>query len=184
MFENALRKLLLTTSFNKITVQSLVEYSYSSRPTFYNHFKDKYDLVSWIYQRQADMIINKFPEITWIEVIINLFKTMEQDYLFYSKVLVGDDQNSLVNYMVSYDVEVYKTMLRTIGGFQKIDEQLAFDIQFHAFACVHMTRLWIQKKERETPKELAQKLINAMPSKLYESLPNRGIDHLSLLPSS
>jgi len=175
VFESALRKLLLTTSFNKITVQSLVKHSNSTRPTFYYHFKDKYDLVSWIYQRQSSEIIKKFPAITWFDVIVNLFRTMEQDYLFYSKVLVDDDQNSLVNYMVDYDVEVYRTMLLTVGGFQKIDEQLTFDIQFHAFACVHMTQLWILKKERETPEQLAHKLITAMPSHLYEVLPNRGI---------
>lgn len=176
IFENALRKLLLTTTFNKVTVQSLVEFSNSTRPTFYYHFKDKYDLVAWIYQRQSAEIINKFPAIPWIDVIISLFKAMEEDYVFYSKVLKDDNQNSLVNYMVDYDVEVYTTMLRTVGGIQKIDQQLAFDIQFHAFACVHMTRLWIMERDRETPEELALKLINAMPSHLYESLPNRGIE--------
>ena len=175
VFENALRKLLVTTSFDKITIKSIAEYSNSTRPTFYNHFKDKYDLVSWIYQKQASQIIEKFPEISWFEVITNLFKAMEQDYLFFSKVLVDDNQNSLVNYMVDYDVEVYKNMLSNIGGFKQIDEQLEFDIRFHAFACVHMTQLWIQKRQRETPEELAHKLIKAIPKHLYDSLPNRGI---------
>jgi len=175
VFENALRSLLLTTSFKKITVKSIAEQAKSTRPTFYNHFIDKYDLVSWIYQKQAFAIIDEFPKISWIDVIINLFKAMEDDYLFYSKVLVDDNQNSLVNYMVEFDVEIYKDMLLTEGGLKEIDEKLEFDIRFHAFACVHMTQLWIQKKQRETPEELAHKLINAMPSNLYEILPNKGI---------
>lgn len=175
-FENALRKLLNTTSFNKVTVQSIVEFCNSTRQTFYYHFKDKYDLVSWIYQKQAAEIIEDFPRISWIDVIIDLFKSMEKDYLFYSKVLIDDGQNSLLNYMVDYDVKVYTSMLHSVGGIDKIDKQLSFDIQFHAFACVHMTQQWIMKKERETPEEIAHKLINAMPQHLYQSLPNRGIE--------
>jgi len=42
--------------------------------TFYNHFKDKFDLVQWIYAKKEDEFINKIDE----------------DYTWYHAALVDD----------------------------------------------------------------------------------------------
>ncbi|WP_347519866.1 hypothetical protein [Ruminococcus sp. AF31-8BH] len=39
------------TPLEKITVKEIVEVSESTRQTFYPHFKDKYDLINWYFDK-------------------------------------------------------------------------------------------------------------------------------------
>ena len=43
---NAMKELLVHTPVDKITVKQIVDQCNVTRPTFYRHFKDKYDLIS------------------------------------------------------------------------------------------------------------------------------------------
>ena len=47
--EASLKKLLLQKPLNKITINDITEDCGVNRMTFYYHFKDKFDLVNWIY---------------------------------------------------------------------------------------------------------------------------------------
>ena len=49
---NALKDLMQKTSFHKITIQNVTDYCGLNRQTFYYHFKDMFDLLSWIYQNE------------------------------------------------------------------------------------------------------------------------------------
>ena len=51
---DALLDLLKEKPFEKVTVEDIVNKCGASRPTFYRHFKDKYDLMDWIYLRHAN----------------------------------------------------------------------------------------------------------------------------------
>ena len=46
------KKLVNEYSFDKITVTMIAEDVGISRPIFYRHFKDKYELVNWIFYEE------------------------------------------------------------------------------------------------------------------------------------
>lgn len=46
---DSLKKLMVEKAFNKISVGDIVEGCGLTRQSFYYHFKDKYDLMNWIY---------------------------------------------------------------------------------------------------------------------------------------
>lgn len=50
---DALKRLVLTQPFEKITIADLVEETGVARSTFYNHFQDKYDLLEWILRTEV-----------------------------------------------------------------------------------------------------------------------------------
>ena len=47
---SALKELMETTPFAKITVSDICAKCNMNRKSFYYHFRDKYDLVSWIFR--------------------------------------------------------------------------------------------------------------------------------------
>ena len=62
---NAMKELLVHTPVDKITVKQIVDQCDVTRPTFYRHFKDKYDLIrpssptffhTWFYCTLFDTI--------------------------------------------------------------------------------------------------------------------------------
>lgn len=44
---------------SKITITDITDNCEYSQPTFYNHFKDKYDLIAWIARNNAESIISE-----------------------------------------------------------------------------------------------------------------------------
>ena len=44
-------------SIAKITIADITNNCDYSQPTFYNHFKDKYDLITWIAKRNAGLVL-------------------------------------------------------------------------------------------------------------------------------
>ena len=49
LFADALLFLTQTKKLSAITINDLIIQTGASRQTFYNHFKDKDDLIQWIY---------------------------------------------------------------------------------------------------------------------------------------
>ena len=52
---NGMKELLVHTPVDKITVKQIVDQCDVTRPTFYRHFKDKYDLINWYFDVLAQM---------------------------------------------------------------------------------------------------------------------------------
>ena len=52
---NAMKELLVHTPVDKITVKQIVDQCDVTRPTFYRHFKDKYDLINWYFDDEAEV---------------------------------------------------------------------------------------------------------------------------------
>ena len=50
---NKMRELMKYKSIDKIRVTEICKAAGIERPTFYYHFKDKYDLVAWMFFQEA-----------------------------------------------------------------------------------------------------------------------------------
>lgn len=99
----AMKELLEEQSFDKICVSDICEKCHMNRKSFYYHFRDKFDLVNWIFDiefralnqsgsdpfRQSG---NNFDDRwKYVETICNYFY---ENRNFYKKVLKVDGQNS------------------------------------------------------------------------------------------
>ena len=58
-FEDSLSELVDLKPFEKITVKDITENCDMTTRTFYNHFKDKYDLVLWTYSSKVDKYLEE-----------------------------------------------------------------------------------------------------------------------------
>ena len=62
----SLKNLLLKKPLNKITINDIADDCGINRMTFYYHFKDKYDLVNWIFYSEFMPVIQcKEYESAW-----------------------------------------------------------------------------------------------------------------------
>ena len=59
---NALKNLLKQKSLSKISVKDITDYCNISRNTFYYHFKDKYELINWIFRTDMLTNVNTFDD--------------------------------------------------------------------------------------------------------------------------
>lgn len=63
---SALKDLLEDNSFEKISVAAICERCGMNRKSFYYHFKDKYELVTWVYDTEFLSVVVKEGANGWI----------------------------------------------------------------------------------------------------------------------
>lgn len=56
----SVRELAAQRSLDKITVKEIAQNCGVTSATFYNHFKDKYDLIAWVLNEQMEQMNTPF----------------------------------------------------------------------------------------------------------------------------
>lgn len=85
----ALRELMGQRPLSKITVQDLMESAQMKRQSFYYHFQDIYDVLSWICERQLGCPLREEPELDFEAWCMRLVSLMEEDRAFYRRVFLA-----------------------------------------------------------------------------------------------
>ena len=80
----ALKELMETTNFEKITVSDITDRCGIHRQTFYYHFQDRYELLDWLlYNELLEPLTNGFTLDNMYEKFYNTFQTMSESKKFY-----------------------------------------------------------------------------------------------------
>lgn len=96
---SALKDLMEIYPFSKISIGNICEKCDMNRKSFYYHFKDKYDLVCWIFDAEFSFIENNssFAD-SWTD-FEKVCKCFYENRKFYKKVFKIEGQNSLKNHL-------------------------------------------------------------------------------------
>ena len=90
----SMKKLMKDKAFDKISVIDICEGCGMNRKSFYYHFKDKYDLVNWIFYTEfITLASSKSFDSGWdlVKLVVELFY---EDRDFYRSALEITGQNS------------------------------------------------------------------------------------------
>lgn len=151
----ALKSLMASRPLSKITVGDICEACDMNRKSFYYHFKDKYDLVNWIYYTECVAVLKEKGYNTGWELLEDLCAYFYDNRSFYRKTLSVDGQNSFSEYfrdIVDSDME------KIFGR----DDALAFYVNFYADAFLCAIKRWLLDKDCMPAKEFTQLLKNCL----------------------
>ena len=78
LLAESLKDLAKSKSVDKITIKELTQNCGLTPPTFYNHFRDKYELMAWIYNQKVEDSMKNFGSgdsfedvlCKWMEIIL------------------------------------------------------------------------------------------------------------------
>ncbi len=161
----ALKERMEEKTFEKISVSDICESCDMNRKSFYYHFKDKYDLVNWIFRTEfAESSKKNYPDF-W-KLMGNLCDYLYVNKEFYFKAMQIKGQNSFAEYFKEY---LYSFISEYIDPFLEGEERRAFYILFLTDACVASIERWILPQNGITPKkflELMQSCIADMGRKI------------------
>lgn len=155
----ALQELMEEIPFEKINVAQICERCDMNRKSFYYHFKDKYDLVNWIFDTQFIALIKDEQLSTnydahWalIEKACDYFY---QNHLFYRKALQIKGQNSFSDHFREYIRPFLVDRLTFTLGNISTDE---FTVEFLCDAVVCAMERWLLAKDCMPPEEFVKKI--------------------------
>lgn len=160
LLANSFKQLMRVTPIEKITISDITNQAEVIRPTFYNHFHDKYELLEYIIREELLMpikplLINDMLQ----EGLTLLFSGILKDREFYSNAVRIEGQNSFESIARS---EVTKLLLEVIqekfGGkhyryYWLSRETIA---EYYAQAMSFVAISWIKRDYMIEPRELSE----------------------------
>lgn len=158
-----MKKLMTKKPLDKIRVTEICREAEIERPTFYYHFRDKYELVAWIFCRRAFE-----TDILSIESAAKAMNAMRQDYIFYKRAYEDNSQNPLWQYMVEYFARRYGQEAKAILGADVLDAQTEYSIRLYCYGCVGMTREWLLQDNITPAETVVEMMFRSMPETLQK----------------
>ena len=164
MLAEALIELSKHKSIEKITVTDIVCECNTSRRTFYNHFVDKYDLISWIYTNRVEAILSCFTVTdSWQQCMTNTYHAFLKNAVFFSTVIDQEGQNSFYQ---QFSVHTYNYMKGIIASHlhsQQIPEDIEYALTAHVYGQVNCAAKWIREGFLIAPDQMALYNVQNMP---------------------
>ena len=160
-----MKDLMKQKPIDKIRVTEICRAAEIERPTFYYHFKDKYDLVAWIFFQSADK-----TDVVSIKSAAEGMQKMKQDFLFYKRAYEDSSQNALWAYMLEYFVQRYEKIAKEKLRTDVLGTQLKFSIRHYCYGSVGMTKEWLLYDNTTSAEVVVELMFNSMPKDLYKVL--------------
>ena len=156
-----MRELMKHKSIDKIRVTEICKAAEIERPTFYYHFKDKYDLVAWMFYGDA-----ADTDVLSVASAAEGMNRMKREILFYKRAYEDSSQNALWRYMLEYFVKRYTELAKEKLGADLLDTQLSYSIRFYCMGAVGMTREWVLEDNITSAETVVRMMFNSMPQNL------------------
>ena len=107
MLAESFKDLALRMPIDKITIKQITDGAGVIRPTFYNHFQDKYELLEWIIRTEVlDPVIPLMRSGNLKDSMVHIFHNMHQNKKFYKKVTRLEGQNSCESIAKKFIMEI------------------------------------------------------------------------------
>lgn len=156
----ALKSLMAQKPLEKITIRELTERCGMVRQAFYYHFEDLYDLVKWMFQEEAMVLLQRQAGVLlWQEGILQLFQYVQENRAVCLCALKSLGREHLKRF---FHEEIYAIIHRTVV---ELAQELAIPegqadrdliTQFYVIALVGMMESYLTGELDVTPERLIQ----------------------------
>lgn len=156
---DALKQVCREKPFDKISISNITSVWGLNRQTFYYHFQDKYELLSWIYYNENfAKIADDITLLNWSQKICELLENMMEEKLFYMNTIKEQEHT-----FESYLFEMVKALL--CEAILKLDEEKKltkedrdFDAEFYAYGICGIILDWAEKGMKTEPGLVTERL--------------------------
>lgn len=157
---DSVKELMKKKDLQKISVADIVERCGINRQTFYYHFKDKYDLVNWIYYNEVVSAVVHYRMMEdWSVVVLNVLKGMQKEKAFYINALSVSGQNAFQDYFFDVTKNLLLTLIESVMDEKLItEEDKNFIAEFYTYGLVGVVLQWAQRGMKQPPEQIVQRL--------------------------
>lgn len=142
----SLKSLMREDQFSKISVGEICDRCSMNRKSFYYHFRDKYELVNWIFEREfvfVDRAKDNSSEWDGFERLCCYFYENKE---FYKQAFKIEGQNSFEEYFAEYCKNTFSKQLK--------EDSKGTDAQFQSTLLAGMVvsafKFWLLKNDDMT----------------------------------
>lgn len=149
----AVKELMEEKAFEKISVSDICESCNMNRKSFYYHFRDKYDLVNWIFDTEFMEVASRDRYPNFWKLMGNLCDYFYTNKEFYCKAMKIQGQNSFLEHFKEY---LYHSISTYFDSSSEEEERVRFYVFFLTDACVAAIERWLLPKDGISPREFLE----------------------------
>lgn len=156
----------------KITVTDIIARAGTGRQTFYNHFKDKNDLLYWIYKRTLVGEKGIIEEDGFYAYLCNVYIQAQKKYSrFLKEACELTGQNSLSDAIVHQTYTYYSNYIKTHYGEEVFDDRLRFALHYQAYGAAYRYIQWALEGMPGSAEDEVRYVVHCMPACIKQYLP-------------
>ena len=156
----------------KLTVQDILEKTGACRQTFYNHFRDKNDLITWTY---CNYVIGDFCSEDMSDGFYNFLCRAHEHCVkyksFYAQAVALKGQNCLREHIFEQNFRNYLSLIIKRHGESVLTDELLWAIRFNSFGAINMHLLWVEEGMKLAPEVKAKYVFDCIPESIKQYLP-------------
>lgn len=150
----SLKALMEEKPFEKINIGDICEKCDMNRKSFYYHFKDKYDLVNWIFDTEFIAVAHtRNYEDVW-DLLTTMSNFFYNNRNFYRKALGIKGQNSFSDHFKELILPVISNRIESVSD----EDILDFQVTFIADAVVIAIQRWLIENSTMAPEEFVRQI--------------------------
>ena len=161
-------RLLDTVPFDRITTQMILDESGVSRSTFYNHFKDKYHVMTWYYQNHIESLQRKYSLRDFRLLLIDFCTFVKDNPTYFTRSIRTTGMNSFFPFLSDYVKGIYQQMYKEELHIDPLSARQKYQIIMIAEGSNAVLREYILNNCRESPAEMADCIISMLPEELRQ----------------
>ncbi|WP_343031830.1 TetR/AcrR family transcriptional regulator C-terminal domain-containing protein [Secundilactobacillus folii] len=117
----ATKQLVASQPFNNITVTTIMTVTGMRRQSFYDHFRDKYDVLAAIYSTEVKRAVRYCGNYRfWPQTLLSMLQYFDDNRYFYQHVLKLDVQNAPEEVIKAHLRSMVGSIFKSLGDYEKV----------------------------------------------------------------
>lgn len=169
----AMKELMAVHPFSKISVGDICQACGMNRKSFYYHFRDKQDLVNWIFESEFVETLQIETDSSGWALLSYMCEYFYRERIFYRRALSIEGQNSFRDYFMEAIHPFLKAFTQELFHNQET-EASDFYITFLSDALLASIIRWLSEADPCTPDTYlshCRALLVALAKSIYENMP-------------
>ncbi len=148
----ALKQVCREKPFSKISISDITAVCGLNRQTFYYHYQDKYELLSWIYYNDNFAAIAENITLeNWDQKVLELLENMRVEKFFYINT-IKEQEHTFESYLLEMAKALFSEAILFLDEKKKVaEEEREFDAQFYAYGICGMIVNWTERGMKQDP---------------------------------
>ncbi|MBQ7681955.1 MAG: TetR/AcrR family transcriptional regulator C-terminal domain-containing protein [Oscillibacter sp.] len=163
------RELVRQKPINKITIANITGNCGMTPPTFYNHFRDKYDLMTWLYVSDTKSIMGQIGKdgYQWRDTLLDGIRySAEHKSELLNAFTHTSGREAFLGYMMRANTDLLSTEVRKKLMTENIPEDILLMIKIYCYGTSAYLCEWIADNTPVSPEELADAMEKSLPEPL------------------
>lgn len=146
-------------SFDKISIADITDACGLNRQTFYYHFKDKYELVDFIYQTEAfSKLVDGITLDNWPRHIALLLDAMQAEQAFYINTVKCAPEH-FSSYLFNVTHALFLEAIEALDNEKSLYHGLKDSYAaFYAYGCCGVVSAWVKTGMKTPAQQMAHQL--------------------------